>query len=93
MPAFELRAASAAALVSSASNDPIEPLAEYRELRDPVTLPVIDCVSAVPVFIEAASSACLSLCSFLPKKDLLAVFCLGFSEVGAVVGILLAADA
>jgi hypothetical protein len=95
MPAFELRAAAAAALVSSASNEPMEPLVEYRELREPVRLPESDCVSA---FIEAAypsgrSSACLSLYNFLPKKDLLAVLCLGLSGTGAVVGILLAADA
>ena len=96
IPAFELRAAAAAALVSSASNEPIEPLAEYRELRDPATLPVIDCVSAFPEFNEAAypskrSSVCLSLYNFLPKNDLLEGPCRGLS--GAVVGIVIAADA
>jgi hypothetical protein len=93
MPAFELRAA---ALDSSASNEPIDPLVEYRELRDPARLPVIDCVSAFVEFNEAAypskrSSVCLSLYNFLPKNDLLEVPCLGFS--GAVVGIVIAADA
>lgn len=96
MPAFELRAATAAALDSSASNEPIDPLAEYRELRDPARLPVIDCVSAFVEFNEAAypserSSVCLSLYNFLPKNDLLEVLCFGFS--GAVVGIVIAADA
>ena len=93
MPAFEFRAATAAALDSSASNEAIDPLAEYRELRDPARLPVIDCVSAFVEFKEAAypSSVCLSLYNFLPKNDLLEVPCLGFS--GAVVGIVIAADA
>lgn len=93
MPAFELRAATAAALDSSASNEPIDPLVEYRELRDPARLPVIDCVSAFVEFNEAAypSSVCLSLYNFLPKNDLLDVPCLGFS--GAVVGIVIVADA
>jgi hypothetical protein len=96
MPAFELRAAAAAALDSSASNEPIDPLVEYRELRDPARLPVIDCVSGFVEFNEAAypskrSSVCLSLYNFLPKNDLLEVPCLGFS--GAVVGIVIAADA
>lgn len=50
IPAFELRAAAAAAFASSASKELIEPLVEYRELRDPA----IDCVSAVPEFNEAA---------------------------------------
>lgn len=96
IPAFELRAAAAVALVSSASNELIDPLVEYRELRDPARLPVIDCVSAFVEFNEAAypskrSSVCLSLYSFLPKNDLLEVPCLGFS--GAVVGIVIAPDA
>lgn len=93
MPAFELSAATAAALDSSASNEPIEPLAEYRELRDPARLPVIDCVSAFVEFSDAAypSSVCLSLYNFLPKNDLLEVPCFGFS--GGAVGIVIAADA